>query len=50
MVDWKQLFEISAPNFNGDVPSQYKVMSQEDRDWVTNEIAKYDFDDTDRLK
>jgi hypothetical protein len=50
MVDWNGLFKWSMEYNDGTQSSNFKPMSEEDRKWLTEAMASFTFNDTDRLK
>jgi len=49
MVDWSGLFKWSMDFQDGTRPSEFKVMSKEDRTWLEEAMKAHTFNDTDRL-
>merc|ERR1719158_385157 len=49
MVDWQGLFKWSMQYNDGTKQSEFKEMSKEDREWLTEALAQYTFNDADRL-
>ena len=50
MVDWNGLFKWSISHQDGTKPSDFKMMSVEDRKWLEAALKQYTFNDVDRLK
>ena len=52
MTDWSGLLGWSTSFNDGTAPSseEMKPMSKEDREWLTEALHKYTFNDTDKLK
>ena len=50
MVDWNGLFKWSMTHQDGTKPTEFKVMSAEDRKWLEAALKQYTFNDVDRLK
>jgi hypothetical protein len=50
MVDWNGLFKWSMEHQDGTKPTEFKVMSAEDRKWLEEAMKQYTFNDVDRLK
>ena len=49
MVDWNGLYKWSMEHHDGTNPSNFKVMSPEDRAWLEEAMRSYTFNDADRL-
>ena len=50
MVDWSGLFKWSMAHNDGTKPSEFKMMSPEDRKWLEEALKQYTFNDNDRQK
>ena len=50
MVDWNGLFKWSMNHLDGTTPSNFTVMTPEDRKWLEAAMKQYTFNDVDRLK
>jgi hypothetical protein len=50
MVDWNGLFKWSMEYQDGTRPTEFKVMSPEDRKWLEAALKQYTFNDADRLR
>ena len=50
MVDWNGLFKWSMEHQDGTKPTEFKVMSAEERKWLEEAMKQYTFNDVDRLK
>ena len=49
MVDWNGLYKWSMEHQDGTKPSEFKMMSEEDRLWLEEAMKAHTFNDTDRL-
>jgi len=49
MVDWNGLYKWSMEYQDGTKPSEFKMMSKEDREWLVAAMKAHTFSETDRL-
>jgi len=49
MVDWNGLYKWSMEHQDGTKPSEFKMMSEEDRKWLEEAMKAHTFNDIDRL-
>jgi hypothetical protein len=49
-MDWKGLFDWSIKHNDGTRPSEFKVLSKEDRDFLEKALASFTYDEAKEMK